>query len=241
LNLRHAAIIATALVLIVGFSMIAPLYLREDKIEPKQKIMLSFSVSKSDNTVEWCQNLSSILNTHNMNAVVFFVGKIAQQNPQAVTCFSNKIDIGSQTYNNVNLTTIYDYTRKLQEVHLGKAAVDAAGQLNSTVFQAPYGATDQDIYSLLSRTGILADFSYTNQYNVYQNGHFIKFDAAVFKATDHSPGFHVESPQSSELKIIEFDDTWSTAKINSFLDTLSTGNFEFINASDLTGFSVTSK
>jgi peptidoglycan/xylan/chitin deacetylase (PgdA/CDA1 family) len=241
LNLRHAAIIATTLVLIVGFAMITPLYLREDKIEPKQKIMLSFSVSESDNTVEWCQNLSSILNTYNMKAVVFFVGKVAEQNPQAVTCFSSKIDIGSQTYNNVNLTAIYDYTRKLQEVHLGKAAVDAAGKLNSTVFQAAYGAIDQDIYSLLSRSGILADFSYSNQYNVYKNGQFIKFEAAIFKATDHSPSFYVESSQNSLPKIIEFDNTWSTPKINSFLDTLSRDNFEFINASDLTGFALTNR
>ena len=241
MNLRHAAIIATVLVLIVGFAMIAPLYLRQDKVEPKQKMMLSFSVSESDNTVEWCQNLSSILNKYNMKAVVFFVGEVAEQNPQAVTCFSNKIDIGSQTYSNANLTSIFDYTKKLEEVSLGKVAVDDAGHLNSTVFQAPYGATDQDIYSLLNRSGITADFSYSDHYNVYQNGKFLKFDATIFNATDHSPSFYTESSQNSVLKIIEFNESWSTAKINSFLDTLSKGNFEFINPSDLTGSSVTSK
>jgi peptidoglycan/xylan/chitin deacetylase (PgdA/CDA1 family) len=241
LNLRHAALIATVLVLIAGFAMITPLYLRHDKIEPKQKIMLSFSVSESDNIVGWCQNLSSILKTHNMKAVVFFAGKVAEQNPQAVTCFNNKVDIGSQTYSNVNLTAIYDYSLKLQEVQQGKAAVDAAGKLNSKVFQAPYGATDQDIYSLLNRSGILADFSYMNQYNVYQDGQFIKFNATIFKAVDHSPNFYVQRSQISEPKIIEFDNTWSTPKINSFLEALSTGNFEFIDASDLTGLALTSK
>lgn len=176
-----------------------------------------------------------------MGAVVFFVGKVAEQNPQAVTCFSNKVDIGSQTYNYVNLTSIYDYSLKLQEVQLGKAAVDSAGKLNSKIFQAPYGATDQDIYSILSRSGIIADFSYTSNFNVYQNGQFIKFNASIFKATDHSPNFYIQRAQISEPKIIEFDNTWSTPNINSFLDTLCTGNFEFINASDLTGFALTSK
>jgi peptidoglycan/xylan/chitin deacetylase (PgdA/CDA1 family) len=241
LNLRHAAIIATALVLIAGFAMITPLYLREDKAQPKQEIMLSFSVLESENVVEWCQNLSSILNTHNMGAVVFFVGKVAEQNPQAVTCFGNKIDIGSQTFSYVNLTSIYDYSKKLQEVKLGKAAVDSAGQLNSKVFYAPYGATDPDIYSLLSRSGILVDFSYTNQYDVYKNGQFVRFDAAVFKATDHSPEFYLQKDQITEPEIIEFDNTWATSKINSFLDNLGTGNLDFINASGLTGFDLTSK
>ena len=48
--------VATVLVLIVGFAMISPLFLRADKMQPKQKIMLSISIKESDNTVEWCQN-----------------------------------------------------------------------------------------------------------------------------------------------------------------------------------------
>lgn len=239
MNLRHAAIIATALVLIVGFAMIAPLYLRESKIEPKQKIMLTFSVLDSENSVEWCQNLSKILASHNMAAVVFFVGQVAEQNPQAVTCFSNKVDIGSETFSYVNLTSIYDYSIKLQEVQQGKAAVDNAGKLNSQIFQAPYGATDSDIYSLLNRSGILLDLSQTNSYNYYQNGQFIKFDDSTFNAKDHTPDYYIGKTQSSTLKIIEFDDTWSTPTINTFLNKLSTGNFEFISASDLTGIDLT--
>ena len=68
--------------------------------------------------------------------MVFFVGKVAEQNPEAVTCFGNRVDIGSQTYDYVNLTTINDYSLKLQEVEQGKFAVDTAGHLNSSVFSS---------------------------------------------------------------------------------------------------------
>ena len=239
MNLRHTAMVATVLVLIVGFAMIAPLFLRADKMQPKQKILLSFNIKESDNTVEWCQNLSKILNSQGIGAVVFFVGKVAQQNPQAVTCFADKVDIGSQTYNDVNLTAIDDYSVKLQEVEQGKFAVDTAGHLNSSVFQASFGDADQDIYSLLSRSAISVDISYADHYNVYQNGQFIKFNIDIYKPISNSLPSNLTDSQSSEPKIIEFDNTWTTTNINSFLGKLATGNFEFINASDLVGFNLT--
>ena len=226
------------LIIIVGFIMISPLILGPGNVEAKQKVMLSFSVLQSDDAVGWCENLSSILNTYDMSATVFVVGRVAEQYPQTVLSFSDKVDIGSSTYSYSNLTSISDYSMKLEEVQKGKAAVDNAGHLDSRVFRAPYRATDQDIYSLLSRSGILADFSYKNQYNVYQNGQFIKFNASVVEGPD---SFSFELNRTSQPLIVDFDNTCSTSTIESFLARLKMGDLEFVNASELVGLTLTQR
>lgn len=243
MKLRHAATIVTVLVLIAGFAMISPLFYRPNQPQPKQQIMLSFNISNSNpkDIVEWSQNLSLILTKYNLPATVFIVGHVADQHPQTVTVFNEKIDIGSQTYRNIDLTSITDYTLKLQEVKQGKAAVDNAGQLNSSIFRAPKGGTDQDIYSLLSRSGIMADFSYTAQYNLYQNGQFVKFNASVFDAAKHPSSFFLGEFQVGDPVIIEFSDDWSTSEIDSYLQQLRLGDFWFVNASELVGFALTKR
>jgi peptidoglycan/xylan/chitin deacetylase (PgdA/CDA1 family) len=235
LNIRLAATIATALVIVVGFAMISPLFFHPVVPEAKQKIMLSFSVTKPNNSVEWCKNLSTILNNYHIGATVFITGKIAEENPATVLVFSNKVDIGSRTYNNVNLNKISDYSFKFQEITQGKIAIDKAGNLNSKVFLAPDQATDQDIYSLLNRANITADFSYNDQYNLYQNNQFIKLDAKTYDAQTHPPEFFLEQSSTDQPIIIAFNDTYTTDNIVAFLDMLITGHFEFVNASELTG------
>ena len=241
MKLKLVATIITVLIIAVGFVMISPLLFRYGNVEAKQKVMLSFDVLQSDGAVEWCGNLSSILNAYDMSATVFVVGRVAEQYPETVLSFSDKVDIGSETYGYSNLTSISDYSMKLEEVQKGKAAVDIAGHLNSRVFRAPYGATDQDIYSLLSRSGILADFSYNNQYNFYQNGRFIKFDATVVEARGYSPDFFLQGNRRSEPLIIDFDNTYSAASIGSFLSDLRKGDFEFVNASQIVGLTLTQR
>jgi hypothetical protein len=222
--------------------MISPLFITPSKVDAKQIVMVTFSIQESDDIVGWSKDLSSILNTYNMPATVFVVGKLAEQHPEAVLCFGDSVDIGSQTYGNTNLTSIPDYSLKLEEVEKGKLAVDIAGHLASKSFRAPYGATDQDIYSLLSRSGILADFSYKNQYNVYKNGQFIKFDAIVLEGRDHPPDFYIgQGATSGPPLIINFDNTYSTSEIESYLSRLKTGDFEFVNASELVGFTLTNR
>ena len=103
MKLKYVAIIITGLVIVAGFVMIRPLLLRPNENEAQQEVMLSFSLSESADIVEWCEDLSSLLNTYNIGASVFIVGKVAQQYPQVVSYFGDKVDIGSQTYNNVDL------------------------------------------------------------------------------------------------------------------------------------------
>jgi peptidoglycan/xylan/chitin deacetylase (PgdA/CDA1 family) len=229
------------LVIVAGFAMITPLFIRPEKAEPRQKVLLTFSVVDSPDAVAWCQNLASILYDHRIGAAVFFVGKLAEQYPQAIWDFNDKVDIGSQTYSGTDLTTISDYSVKLQEVQEGKMAVDDAGGLGSKLFRAPFGKTDQDVYSLLSRSGILADFSYKNQYHVYIDGKFLTFDLNIYQGRDYSPGYFSTLPMTVEPFIIDFDNSYSISSINAFFSGLDIDQFEFINASQLVGFSLTSR
>lgn len=239
MKLTIAATLATVLVIVVGFALISPLFFRQEKVD--RRLMLSFTVLEPQGASEWCRNLASILDSYNLPATVFVVGKIAQQYPETITCFSSKVDIGSVTYDSLNLTTVADYTIKLQEVQEGKAAVDIAGDIDSKVFQAPNKAADQDIYSLLSRSGIIADFSYISHYNVYQNQQFVKYPAGVFAGEAYSADFFVERTKTQQPIIIEFNNTCSTSTIKSYLSILTSGDFNFVNASQLTGLNLTGK
>ena len=232
---------ATALVIMAGLAMISPAFFRLNNIEPKQKVMLSFNVSESADIVQWCKDLSSLLNRHNLGASVFIVGKVAEQYPQVVSSFGDKVDIGSQTYSDLNLTDISDYSVKLQEVKDGKMAVDNAGNLNTRVFRAPLGATDGDIYSLLSRSGILADFSYETQYNVYKDGQFVKYDALVYEARNYSTDFFSTLSQATKPIIIVFDNGYPISDVEAVILGLKKADVEFVSASELTGLTLTTR
>jgi len=201
--------------------------------------MLSFSVLDTVNVSGWCSELSSILKTHSAKAAVFITGKVAQQHPECVTVFGDNVDIGSQTYNYVNLTSISDYTLQLEEVRKGKQAVDNAGKLYSRLFKAPYGFTDDNIYSLLSRSDIVADFSYDRQYNIFCNGQFIKFDSITYNGSQHSAEFFLSLPKTTELVIIAFENTTPAERISELLSKLNMGYIQFVNASEIAGFNLT--
>ena len=237
MKLKQVAAIITALVIVAGAAMISPLFFRQDQlqVEPKQVIMLSFTVSEADNVVEWCQNLSSILSSHNLSATIFIEGKTTEQNPQIVKYFGNQVDFGSLTYDNVNLTAIDDYSLKVWEVEQGKEAVDDSANTNSTVFQAPNGATDEDIFSILSSSGIVADFSYKDHFNVYRNGRFEKIVAEVVDANDCSTEYLLKRQITASPLIIQFDNTLTTEQIDSFLFGIKAGSFDFVKSSQLVG------
>lgn len=235
MKLRQASAIATILLIIAGFAMISPLFFQPDKqqVESKQVVMLSFTVTEADNVANWCQNLSSILSSYHLPATIFIEGKIAEQNPQTVKCFGNQVDFGSLTYDNVNLTAIDDYSLKLWEVEQGKTAVDNSANKNSTVFQAPNGATDGDIFSILSSSGIKADFSYKDHFNIYRNGQFEKIAANVLDAKDYSTEYILKQQITTKPLILQFDNTLTTEQIASFLSSLKAGPFNFVKSSEL--------
>lgn len=239
LKLKHAAIATTTLVIVAGFAMVVPFFFQPAKTVERQKVMLSITISESIDLVDWSQGLSSLLNRNNVPASVFIVGKVAERYPEVVSHFGKQVDIGSMTYSNLDLTNIPDYLVKLQEVKEGKIAVDSAGSIYTRIFQAPFGATDQDIYSLLGRSDILADFSYESQYNVFQNGQFIKYDAVTYNARDYTPGFFSTLPQSTKPIIIVFDNSFPLSAVKELISALKKADVDLVNASGLTGFNLT--
>lgn len=241
LKLIHAAVISTTAIIALGVILVFPIFNESKEQGNKLRIMLSFSIVDSNNASAWCSNLSSILQANGIEATVFFTGKMAEEHPEAVKAFATNVDIGSQTYSYINLTSISDYTIQLDEVSKGKQAVDFAGNLRSRLFKAPYGSTDQNIYSLLSRSNISADFSYEQHYNLFLNGQFIKFSATSYSGAEHSADFFLSLPKTGEPVILTFDDTSSSSSISELVSKLKVGGVEFVNASEVAGFCLTER
>jgi peptidoglycan/xylan/chitin deacetylase (PgdA/CDA1 family) len=149
------------------------------------------------------------------------------------------IDIGSQTYSYVALPSLKDYAQALDEVKHGKDAVDRAGNINSRLFKAPYGATDQNIYSLLTNSGIAADFSYSSQYNKFEGGQFVKYDLASCGSCGESPDKVRQLLNTRSPVMIDIDNTAKTSEIESLVVALKNSDMNLVNASELTGLDLT--
>lgn len=215
------------------------MYLPAQIQSTEPKLMLAFSISDSVDVIEWCQNISNILKNHSMEATVFFVGKVAEINPECVSIFGDEIDVGSQTYSNIDLTSINDYSIQLEEVRRGKNAVDIAGNLESKIFKAPFGATDQNIYSLLSRNGILADFSYKNQYNIYQNDQFIKIEIESFQYSEIPSELFSKTNEQSKPIILYLYNKIPIYEVEELIQQIEGSNFVTVSASNLVGINLT--
>jgi peptidoglycan/xylan/chitin deacetylase (PgdA/CDA1 family) len=219
--------------------MIAPAF-TQYSLQDSKDVLLSFTIDNSPTGVSsWCTELSSLLEERRITkAVVFVSGKTAEANPECITSFSSGIDIGSQTYNYVNLTSVADYLDALDEVKRGKEAVEKVGNIDSRVFKAPYGSTDDNIYSLLHRSGILADFSYQDHYNKYVRNQFERYEATSLSATDQT-SFRL-SDEASPF-ILEFDSSIPVDKIGEVILKFESENSDirFVSASELTEIDLT--
>lgn len=203
-------------------------------------VLLAFSIVEGENTSDWCGNLAEVLNESRIHAIVFMSGEVAKQHPSCVTSFDDHIDIGSMTYSYTRLTDISEYTEQLDEVKLGKKAVEDAGKIESRAFRAPYGETDENIYSLLSQSEIVADFSYGDRYHKYHEDKFIWFPIKVVDLTSDS-GVNVDDLQIAESDPVQIniDNTIPMDRVESLIDQLNAKNVNFVNASELTGIQLT--
>jgi len=232
--------VATAIVVVLAIFSTLPAFIQSSELNSNPKVMLSFSLIDDTNPA-WCLDLAKVLQKHHIRAIVFVTGKVAESNSECVAQLaSNKnLDIGSQTYNFKNLTSFSDYTEALREVQGGKKAVDAAGGVDTLSFKAPFRSTDDNIYSYLSRSGILADFSYPDHYNVYQNGLFIKFESNTFHEPKSEIQYLSDISKSKHVPvIIEFDDDVNILTIDEVISNLESAkidsyDFDLVNASDL--------
>lgn len=207
-------------------------------------VMLSFSIVDNRNISEWCRGLSSVLESQQIKATVFVTGRVAERYPDCVASLVSidGVDMGSQTYSYVDLADEEDYLRAQAEVKQGKLAVDRAGNVDSRLFRAPFGSTDQNIYSLLSNSNITADFSYKSQYNKYEDGQFVKYDLVTCECNNLSLNEVKKLLELGRPVAIEFDNRMSISEFDNFVAALkSDGKIQLVNASDLTGLQLTVK
>ena len=241
LKITYVAAIATTIVLLLGLFMIVPVFFRHPPTQDNVKVFLSFDARSSEQLSVWCSELASLLEDENVRATVFFSGKVAESNPALLGYFGDGVDIGSQTYSYVDLSTVSDFSVQLEEVKSGKEAVDAAGDLYSRVFKAPYGGTDENIYYLLSQSDIIADFSYTQQYNLYQNGQFLKYNSVAYEGTLDAVNTISEEASTSNVYVLTFDSSFSVQQVRDVISALKDAAVDFVNASDLAGIDVTGR
>jgi hypothetical protein len=244
MKLVHLGAVSTGIVVLIGVILIVPAFLRDGTGTNGIILLLSFDVQGDSDVSSWCQGLASVLHKHQIKAAVFVSGEIAQTKPECVASFSSDVDVGSQTYSYVDLTAI-DYIEALEEVRAGKRAVDEAGQIDSRLFKAPYGSTDENIYSLLQRSRVLADFSYPSQYNKFENDLFVKYNLTSFSGdTDGQSQFFAFISSSSPVTTpiaVNFDSSMQLEQIDEFISKLESVYYRihFVNASDLTGLNLT--
>ena len=241
IKLIHVEYIATGLVISVGFAMVLPALLLPFSILD-QPILLSFEITSTENLPFWCDQLKEVFHKHKIKASVFVSGKIADQHPECVSNYPKEIDIGSMTYSYQELTSYTDYLKQLDEIKQGKLAVDAAGNLDSKLFRAPLGKTNDDIYSLLSRSNILVDFSYNDQYNKFEENQFVKY-----KLVTHDKNSLPKNIVPENLKkdgdptpiLISFSNSDSISEIDHFVTLLKEEKIEFTNPSEISNIPLT--
>ena len=93
--------------------------------------------------------------------------------------------------------------------------------------------------ALLNQSGIVADFSYDEQYNKYYNGKFIKFGDTVYNGTNYSPDFFSTLSSNGRPVIINFDNTTPIPNIDEYLSHLKSKHIVLLSASQLTGLDLT--
>ena len=184
MKLVYLGTISTGLVVSLGIAIIAPaFFLSSEQEDNSVKILTQFEITPSENLPEWCEELKIKLEENSLKSVVFISGEIAEEYPECIFNL-DYVDFGSQGYAYQKIPDILDYSIQLSEVKNGKKTIDDLGNFDSQLFKAPYGSIDQNIYSLLSRSGIKADFSYEDQYNLYIDGQFLRFDLITLSDPD---------------------------------------------------------
>ena len=114
-------------------------------------------------------------------------------------------------------------------------AVDAAANVDSKLFAAPFGIVNNDIFSQLKRSGITADFSYSDHYNKLWNGTFITMPLKFVEGLNLKFGDLPKNANDPPTVIIVHSTTSSAQVIQTFQE-LKEAGFGLLSASDIVGF-----
>ena len=231
--------IITAFVIVIGVVLLYPA-LHLDKLNEKNMVLLTFNIINSTNMPTWCDDLSKFLHENNIHSTIFITGIMADTYPNCVVNFNKDNDIGSMSYSYDTITSIPSNTDRLNHIREGKSAVDKQGKLNSTIFRAPRGIVDENIYSMLTQSHILADFSYNDHYNVYTDGLsgkiFYRFPMTSLGNISDSK---LSGRDENVPLMVNFYNYDSVQKIQEFINSISKNPHRFVTASELTGMELT--
>lgn len=226
MKLIHIGVISTGLVIVTGIGLVLPALIIPHLPE-NQPVFLSFEINNSYNLPGWCNELADVVEKHNVRATVFISGNLAEQYPECVTGFTKNIEFGSMTYSYVSLPGS-DYILQLDEIRQGKQTIDKIGDVDSKIFKAPYYNTDQNIYSLLTRSGIVADFSYEDHYNIFEDNQFVRYDQVSLNNLED-----FEETSDKRLVTFSFTNNHSIQEIDERIQELKSYHVEFLSASKL--------
>jgi len=231
--------IITAFVIVIGVVLVYPA-LQIDRLNDKNRVLLTFNIINSTNMPTWCNDLSKFLHENNIHSTIFITGIMADTYPNCVVSFSKDNDIGSMSNSYDAITSTSTHTDQLSNIREGKAAVDKQGKLNSTIFRAPRGVVDETIYSLLTQSHILADFSYNDHYNVYTDGLSGKiFYRYPMTSLGNISDSKLSGRDENVPVMVNFYNYDSVQKIQEFINSASKNPHRFVTASELTGMELT--
>ena len=230
--------IITGIVVVIGGVLLYPA-LHLDKLNEKNMVLLTFNIINSTNMPTWCNDLSKFLHENNIHSTIFITGIMADTYPNCVVSFSKDNDIGSMSNSYDAITSTSTHTDQLSNIREGKAAVDKQGKLNSTILKAPRGIVDKNIYSFLTQSHILSDFSYNDHYYVYTDG----LSGKIFYRFPITSGNISDSKLSGRDEnvpvMVNFYNYDSVQKIQEFINSASKNPHRFVTASELTGMELT--
>lgn len=241
-SLLIGGIIASVIFIAIGVVFALPPYIKGFELAQKiPTVLISFSITSDQNMPQWCQRIADLVEANQLKGAVYFSGSIAERYPDCVRAFYDGVDIGSSTYSYTKLSAERDYLEQLEDVRKGKAVIDAILQNNSTSFKAPYGYTDDNIYSLLSRNNIVADFSLSGSYNKYTDDIFVLYELKTLdlsKSSAEEIESQVASKVADHIQIV-VDNSVPIEKVASLVRMIiEKHEATFVNASDLTGMNL---
>jgi len=234
MKLVYLGAISTSIVLILGMAMVVPAFIFASTTESeKLRVLIQIEIVEDDNLSFWCSDLHEKLEYGGIKSVIFLTGKIAESNPECIFNVSG-VDVGSQSYRYQDIAQISDYLQQLSEIKKGKIIIDDLGGFESKVFKAPFGSTDENIYSLLNKSEILADFSYDNHYNLFVDDQFVKFDLLTVDNVND-----LDYIDNLQIITFSFNNLESVNSIFDTIDEIKKHRVQFVNPSDLYGESLT--
>ncbi len=236
MKIIYLGAISTSIVVILGMAMVVPAFIFPATGESeKLKVLVQLEIKENYNLPYWCTDFREELEKDPIKSVVFLTGKIAESYPECIFLVEG-VDIGSQGYQYQSIPEITDYLQQLSQIKEGKETIEVVGGVESKLFKAPYGITDQNIYSLLTRSGIVADFSSEQQYNLYIGGQFVKFDILTIESMEE-----LENTNGYQIATVSFDNSNSVISIFNTIEEIKKHDVKFVNPSDLYGKALTTR